>query len=129
MDVLNIVGGVIAILVFLGVVVVYLRGSKDKGTIDTLKRNNDALDHRVEILEAEIQRATQSAQLANERAAALESENEVLRQIPGAADAVHSLETALAEHHGEAMGRFDQMHEDLVGLLQVFTLATKKQEP
>lgn len=45
------IGGLVGIVVFLGAVVVYLRGSRDKGTISTLEQNNKALTERVALLE------------------------------------------------------------------------------
>jgi hypothetical protein len=50
-QVLGVVGIVVGIVVFLGAVTVYLRGSYDTGTIATLRRNNDALTERVSLLE------------------------------------------------------------------------------
>jgi hypothetical protein len=44
--------GAIVVVGFLGSVTIYLRGSKDAGTIKTLERSNKALNERVAILEA-----------------------------------------------------------------------------
>lgn len=48
---LGTIGGLVGLIVFLGAVVVYLRGSKDAGTIKTLEKNNQALTERVDLLE------------------------------------------------------------------------------
>lgn len=53
MDMLKWLPTAIALVLFLGAAVVYLRGSRDKGTIDTLERNNKALTERVTILVGE----------------------------------------------------------------------------
>lgn len=48
---LSVLGVAVVFVGFLGAAVVYLRGSKDKGTIDVLERSNHALTERVTILE------------------------------------------------------------------------------
>lgn len=61
----------VVIVGFLGAAVVFLRGSKDKGTIDTLERSNHALTERVSVLESSETRLTA-------RVSALEKENVAL---------------------------------------------------
>jgi hypothetical protein len=82
---LGTIGGLIGIAVFLGAVVVYLRGSRDKGTIQTLERSNHALTERVDILERDLRDAEQRAQSDHERIELLERENvRLLSQRPSA---------------------------------------------
>lgn len=75
---LGIIGGFVGLVVFLGATVVYLRGSRDKGTITTLENSNRALSERVALLEAA------EGRLAS-RVAVLEAENlALLAQRPSA---------------------------------------------
>ena len=81
---------VIGIVVFLGAAVVYLRGSKDKGTIATLEASNRALIERVTVLE------TNEARLAT-RVAHLEAENSTLLAQRPSADAIAALARQVAD--------------------------------
>lgn len=99
----------IAAVMFVGAAAVYLRGSKDKGTIATLERNNDALTERVEILEKD------NGDLKG-RVQVVERENEVLRDVVGAKDEVAALHVALDAHHKAAMAGMHQIHDDLDGI-------------
>lgn len=90
----------VGITIFLGSVVVYLRGSKDKGTIETLERNNKALDERVGILERE------NSDL-KARVGSLERENtSLLAQRPSAEvlDEIHNDLTGYIRKQGEHNG-------------------------
>jgi len=100
-------GGYIGLVVFVGAVVVYLRGSRDKGTITTLQQNNDALIERVALLEAGERRLVEEAKAADLlhtaevaaldlRVAALESENERLNAVRPSAEVLSELATATA---------------------------------
>lgn len=77
--ILGLIAGAIGIVVFLGSVTVYLRGSRDKGTIATLESSNRALTERVSILEATERRLTEGLRAAGQRLTALETENAELR--------------------------------------------------
>lgn len=116
-DVLQWLGGLVALVLFLGAVVVYLRGSKDKGTIETLERNNTALNERVALLEENEKRTTREHAIEKkaltDRVDALERENEVLRDVIGAKDEVAAMRGRLDEHHAAAMAGLIQLHEDL----------------
>jgi hypothetical protein len=100
----------IALSVFLGAVVVFLRGSKDKGTIETLGRNNDALTARVTILEAEDLRKTDQIE-------ALVLANGVLQDTANSSAEIAELRAAfllqLEAHHTQAMDGLAQLHADL----------------
>lgn len=77
---------------FLGTAVVYLRGSKDAGTIKTLEQNNQALTERVEkVLEPEVHRLT-------ERVDFLEHENERLNAQRPSAEVLEQMYALLKEH-------------------------------
>lgn len=88
----------IAGVIFLGAAVVYLRGSKDAGTIKTLEKNNEALSNRVTILEAaEIVRKAEVEALGV-RLKAAEDEAASLRAQRPSADAIADLHRALVQH-------------------------------
>lgn len=114
----------VAVVVFLGAALVYLRGSKDKGTIETLSRNNAALNERVQVLENEA--VTHKAEDAKNvaRIAALEQEKSVLESVANSSEKIAQLRTevteligkihdAIAGHHEAAMTGVGQLHADL----------------
>jgi hypothetical protein len=99
----------IAIVLFLGSATVYLRGSKDKGTIVTLTQNNAALTERVAILEAsDLAKTTQIN--------ALTAANLVLQKTVNSSELIHDLREDLTSHHRAAMEGLEQVHSDLAGL-------------
>lgn len=82
---LGALGSALGFVVFLGAVVVYLRGSKDKGTIETLERNNQALTERVGLLEASELRHVANEAALEARVGVLETEKATLQaQRPSA---------------------------------------------
>ena len=98
---LGTIGGLVGLVVFFGAVVVYLRGSKDKGTIETLERSNHALTERVGLLEKD--NGEMKARIGS-----LERENAaLLAQRPSAevlAEMRHDLTGYIAsqrDHNGE----------------------------
>jgi hypothetical protein len=72
MEVWQFVITAIGLVSFLGAVVVFLRGSADKGTIESLTRSNDALKVELSLCNAKCDKL-------ETRVKALENENEVLR--------------------------------------------------
>jgi hypothetical protein len=102
----------IGLVLFLGSATVYLRGSKDKGTIETLQRSNAALTERVAILEPQVEALTRA--------------NEVLQRTVNSADLIVDLKTqvlqALADHHNAAMTEMEKVHGDLTGLPKALAL-------
>lgn len=110
LGVAGIVSGVVGFVVFLGAVVVYLRGSRDKGTIATLEKNNEALTERVDLLEAERARDKAAMDSMSMRLELLERENTALRQQRPSHEAIaelHSLvedaAALLATHDAQTM--------------------------
>lgn len=101
---LTILGVGIAAAVFLGSVVVYLRGSRDQGTIATLERSNKALTERVTVLEGEAARSAVERDRDAARITALEHENESLRAERPSAEAIANLAVALARHDADLKG-------------------------
>ena len=125
----------VTVVTFLAASFQYIRGGRSKYTIDVLEKNSDALAERVQILEADIERrktgdlvrdATETA--LEERIAALERENAVLKTVDNASDKITSLAGAISSHHNKAMSGIEkltallqdnhngltQLHEDLV---------------
>lgn len=106
------IGGWIGLVVFVGAVVIYLRGSKDKGTITTLEASNKALTERVDILEASEKRLTAAAEAQqvshkaemdamHVRIETLERENERLLLQRPSADAIEGLHQKLEKHDSD----------------------------
>jgi cell division septum initiation protein DivIVA len=69
----------IAVVGFLAAATVYLRGARDKGTIETLQRNNQALLERVDIQAAKIIELENSGNTCNEKIEAQIKTIEVLQ--------------------------------------------------
>lgn len=80
----------IGIVVFLGTAAVYLRGSRDKGTIDSLERQNAAFKEEIAGLHTQVD-ALQA------RVTHLESENAGLRSQRPSADAIADLAQKVAD--------------------------------
>lgn len=81
-------GPFIIVVGFLGAAAIYLRGSKDSGTIATLSKNNAALTERVTVLEkdasikdAQIQALTTANQVLANTVTGAEKLDNVLRQL------------------------------------------------
>lgn len=87
---LQVLGALVLFVSFVGSAVVFLRGSADKGTIDTLERNNQALSERVGILESNEARLSA-------RVALLERENTALLSQRPSAEVLAVIEHALLE--------------------------------
>lgn len=96
---LTLAAAAIGVVVFLGSVVVFLRGSRDQGTIATLERSNHALTERVTVLENDAARDLVERDRLTERVAALEHENEALRAQRPSAEAIASLARAVDAIH------------------------------
>lgn len=111
-EALGTIGGIVGLVVFLGAVVVYLRGSKDKGTITTLEASNRALTERVDLLEEAEQRYIAAAKATatqheadisalKTRVRALEDENDHLLALRPSAEAIDALTGQLAKHDSD----------------------------
>ena len=119
-DVLSWLPNAIAAVAFLGAVAVYLRGSRDKGTIESLERSITALE-----AEREIQaRKIRELQIEVTR---LDQANRVLENVANSGEVIAAFQTqalelmgalteALNDHHSQAMGNLDLIHGDLTGL-------------
>lgn len=107
MDWLTLIGVAIGAVVFLGSVVVFLRGSRDQGTIATLERSNKALTERVEVLEAEAARSIVERDRLTARVEALEHENEALRKVRPSHEAIAALTAMLQAHDDDVVSRLE----------------------
>lgn len=99
---LGIIGGLVGLIVFLGTVVVYLRGSRDKGTITTLTNSNAALMERVGLLEANEARLSARVSL-------LEAENAALLAQRPSAEAIAALMLKLEAHDVATLRRLERL--------------------
>lgn len=102
----------IGIVTFLGAAAVYLRGSKDKGTISTLESNNKALASRVDILEA-----SEEALLI--RVDALEKANSTLREMVTSRADIAELATVI-DHHNTFVGEWTEKVDGFMGRVDAF---------
>lgn len=88
---LQVLGALILVVTFVGSAVVFLRGSADKGTIETLERSNHALIERVGLLEANEARLTA-------RVDSLERENSSLIAQRPSADAIAAIDAKVTTY-------------------------------
>jgi len=93
---LGLAGLIVGLIGAVAAIVVYLRTSVDKGTIEALRRNADALRDRVQLLEASD--TAKTAQIDS-----LRRENQILASVPSSADAVKALGVQLTAHHDDTM--------------------------
>lgn len=88
------VGGAITLITFVGLCFVYLRGSADKGTIESQKR-------LVEAQEAELTNVKRRLGEAGTRVGTLESENQILRRAVAHVEELVQLQESQDRHHSE----------------------------
>ena len=86
----------ITLVLFLGALATYLRGSITKCTIADLKESNGALKEKAEIQGTKIDK--QEIRIKH-----LESENQVLKGVVTQSKEIASLTQLLAEHHTESV--------------------------
>lgn len=113
----------IAAVVFLGAAVVYLRGSKDKGTIATLEKSNQALSENNKILNDRVSLLEASDVAKDARIDGLVQANEVLTNTVNSSELIANLATLitdlsenLTEHHKASMKGVATIHADLGSL-------------
>ena len=116
------VGGWVALVVFLGAVAGYLRGSRDKGTIATLESSNEALLQWQDVAKGQIGELKASAAAAaikhkaevealGLRLTALEAErDDLLKQRPSAA-AIQALRDRLEMHDAVTLAAIAEVSE------------------
>jgi hypothetical protein len=92
----------VSLLAFLGVAFVYLRGSADKGTIESQGR-------LIESLTAENADLRTKTDRLSTRVTAVEAENLVLRDAVGHTEEVRALQITLDSHHQESIQAWDRM--------------------
>lgn len=102
-SILGTIGGIVGLIVFFGAAVVYLRGSKDKGTIETLERSNKALAESERILETKVEKLTV-------RVAYLEKQNADLQGQRPSAEAIEAIRT-LAEKNDREIKALIRKHD------------------
>lgn len=95
-QILGVVGPIIGVIGAVAAIIVYLKTAIDKGTIEALQRNANALRDRVQTLES-------SDSTKTARIEALERENKILANVPSSAEAIKQLDAKLTNHHTETM--------------------------
>lgn len=93
----------IAAVAFLGTAVVYLRGSADKGTIESQDRLIKAQGNEIADLNRRLTNAEVKVGDAEHRVTTVESENRVLRGSVAHVEELVALQTALDSHHRDTM--------------------------
>lgn len=116
--ILTVIGGCIGVLTFLGVVVVYLRGSADKGTIASLKGSVEALQIEGKIKDEKIVNLEKGKLDQGATIAHLTAELKTLRNIVTNADEVRAINVLLSEHHLDSMKKLNEIE-------RVFTRARR----
>lgn len=101
-QILGVVGLVIGLIGAVAAIVVYLRTSVDKGTIEALRRNADALRDRVQLLETSD--TAKTAQIES-----LQRENTILASVPSSAEAIKALDVKLSHHHDDTMRILEEL--------------------
>lgn len=115
-------GGWIVVVLFLGTVVAYLRGSRDKGTIATLESSNQSLLQWQTVAKGEIAdlkaEATATAikheaevEALNLRMTAVEHENADLRSQRPSAEAIEAVHALLLAVHSDTQKLVTAMGE------------------
>lgn len=115
---LNALGICVVLIGFLGAAVVFLRGSRDKGTIETLERSNKALDERVKILESESLRDKATQARDRERIAALEHDKADLVAQRPSAETLADIRAELTSYVTEARHSHAEMRALLMAIAQ-----------
>lgn len=90
------IGGLIGIVLFLGSVAIFLRGSADKGTITSLQNSVSALQTEVNVYKTKVEEQ-------ETRLVALEKENTTLRTFVTQKDEIAQLHGLLDAHHRETI--------------------------
>lgn len=91
-----VIGGLLAVVSFVGLCFVYFRGSADKGTIESQRRQ---LEAQASELESYSRRLTS----AETDLAAVKSENKILRGAVAHVEELVTLQTTLEHHHEESI--------------------------
>lgn len=104
MDTFQLILNLIGVVLFLGAVAIFLRGSADKGTIDSLQKSVAALKVENELHEEKITAQTT-------RLDGLEKENSTLREFVTQKREVANLTVMLENHHTESMAALKTISE------------------
>lgn len=105
-NLLTIISGAIGLIAFIGLCFVYLRGSADKGTIESQERLIKARGEEIDDL-------TRRVAVAESRVAAVEAENKTLRGAVTHVEEIVQMQQTL-ERLGEAA---DRNHSEQVAVL------------
>lgn len=128
----------IAVVGFLAAATVYLRGARDKGTIETLQRNNQALLERVDIQADKILELERTGVQCNEKIEAQATTIEVLQNTTNSRELIlqiaednkrliaavqenmarfaQEIRHDIGEHHKDAMAMVNQLQTSLGNL-------------
>lgn len=104
-----VVGAGISVVSFVGLCFVYLRGSADKGTIESQKR-------LIETRGVEIEDLTRRVTIAEARVAAVETENDILRRAVSHVEEIVQMQATLEQNHAESVAVLGRILVALEGL-------------
>lgn len=102
--VVTVIGITLPLLSFLGLAAVYLRGSADKGTIESLQRSNAALHEEIEVQSRKSQAQDDEIDRQNQLIISLGRQVHTLQGVVTQAAEIARLQTTLDGHHTETVG-------------------------
>lgn len=108
-DVVGIIGAIIAVLVALGGGAALVRGSYNKARIEALRGDNEDLRLRSNDQGREIERLLLQQQSDHQRIEHLENENRMLMDMVTQRAEVAEVAAKLDRHHREVMEKYDDM--------------------
>ena len=120
LDVLPWVAATFGLISFVGAVTVFIKGSADKGTIQTQRDSIEALLERDHIKDQQIADLKASDASKTARIEVLENlanSGDEIRELRAAVlGSIGEVHTGLGEHNTVALARMDLLHGDLKGL-------------
>lgn len=108
---LDVAGGIFGIIVILGGVIVFLRGSYNKARIDALRQDVQDYKNREEVREEERREDRLRIDRLQAQVDHLETENGMLRELVTSRAQVEELGVLLNDHHYEAVKVWGEIKE------------------
>lgn len=117
-----VIGG-ITLITFIGLCVVYLRGSADKGTIESQKRLIESRGVEIGDLTRRLGESDNKVESLTTRVTTLEGENNVLRSAVGHTEEIRilqattdALQGTIEEHHNQSLDAWNRMIVAIEGI-------------
>lgn len=110
--IVGVIGGLLGLAGTAGAVLVYLKMSMAKTTIELYRADNDALRSRVDTIEDERDGFSSKLHEAEGRIVALEEERAILRDLATGHSAIETLGELVMRNHTETMGLLRKITAD-----------------